>query len=163
MAEALRVERALAEEIAAELAAPRTTIAVLAALPLAGLLLGAALGARPLEVLLHTPAGLASLAVGAALEWLGLVWTARIVRAAADGEPVADPGHESGHEPGHEPGSESGSESGSEWGRESGRAPDRSGVDGPEEWRCGITRTRARTRSGPTRPSGAFRREVLPW
>ncbi|MFD4907028.1 type II secretion system F family protein [Kitasatospora purpeofusca] len=155
VAEALRVERALAEEIAAELAAPRTTIAVLAALPLAGLLLGAALGARPLEVLLHTPAGLASLAVGAALEGLGLVWTARIVRAAADGEPVAEPGHESGHEPG--------SESGSEWGRGSGRAPDRSGVDGPEEWRCGITRTRARTRTGPTRPSGAFRQEVLPW
>ncbi|WP_405005686.1 hypothetical protein OHV13_17195 [Kitasatospora purpeofusca] len=146
VAEALRVERALSEEIAAELAAPRTTIAVLAALPLAGLLLGAALGARPLEVLLHTPAGLASLAVGAALEGLGLVWTARIVGAAADGAPVAAPGHEAGHEPGHE----------------SGRAPGRSGVDRPEEWRCGISRTRARTRSGPARPSGAFRREVLP-
>ncbi|MDY0813801.1 type II secretion system F family protein [Kitasatospora purpeofusca] len=139
VAEALRVERALAEEIAAELAAPRTTIAVLAALPLAGLLLGAALGARPLEVLLHTPAGLASLAVGAALEGLGLVWTARIVRAAADGAPVAAEGDESG------------------------RASGVGGVDGPEEWRCGITRTGARTRSGPERPSGAFRREVLPW
>ncbi|WP_380286201.1 type II secretion system F family protein [Kitasatospora purpeofusca] len=85
VAEALRVERAFAEEIAAELAAPRTTIAVLAALPLAGLLLGAALGARPLEVLLHTPAGLACLVAGAALEALGLAWTARIVRAAAEG------------------------------------------------------------------------------
>ncbi|MFB8240585.1 type II secretion system F family protein [Kitasatospora purpeofusca] len=139
VAEALRVERALAEEIAAELAAPRTTIAVLAALPLAGLLLGAALGARPLEVLLHTPAGLASLVVGAVLEGLGLVWTARIVGAAADGALVAAPGHESG------------------------RAPGGDGGDGPEEWRCGITRTRARTRSGPARPSGAFRQEVLPW
>ncbi|MFJ4092313.1 type II secretion system F family protein [Kitasatospora sp. NPDC089913] len=143
VAEALRVERVLAEEIVGELAAPRTTIAVLAALPLAGLLLGAALGARPLEVLLHTSAGLASLVVGAVLEGLGLVWTTRIVGAAAAGAPVAAQGHESGDESSHE--------------------PRRGGVDGREEWRCGITRIRARTRSGPARPSGAFRREVLPW
>ncbi|MER5348958.1 hypothetical protein ABT093_01275 [Kitasatospora sp. NPDC002551] len=124
VAEALRVERALAEEIAAELAAPRTTIAVLAALPLAGLLLGAALGARPLEVLLHTPAGLACLVAGVTLEGLGLAWTARIVRAAAEGA--------------------------------LGAAPPREAEPPPEEWRCGISRTRAR----PGRPSGAFRREV---
>ncbi|MFJ2865167.1 type II secretion system F family protein [Kitasatospora sp. NPDC087314] len=85
VAEALRGERALAEEIAGELAGPRTTIAVLAALPAAGLLLGAALGARPVDVLLHTSAGLGCLAVGAALEGLGVLWTARIVRAAAQG------------------------------------------------------------------------------
>ncbi|MFB7614769.1 type II secretion system F family protein [Kitasatospora sp. NPDC056181] len=85
VAEALRGEQALAEEITAELAAPRTTIAVLAALPVVGLLLGVALGARPVAVLLHTPAGLACLAGGAALEGLGLAWTARIVRAAARG------------------------------------------------------------------------------
>ncbi|MGA5818544.1 type II secretion system F family protein [Kitasatospora sp. NPDC094028] len=85
VAEALRGERALAEEIAGELAGPRATIAVLAVLPAAGLLLGAALGARPLDVLLHTPAGLACLAVGTALEGLGVFWTARIVRAAARG------------------------------------------------------------------------------
>ncbi len=137
VAEALRVERALAEEIAAELAAPRTTIAVLAALPLAGLLLGAALGARPLEVLLHTPAGLVSLAAGAVLEGLGLAWTAHIVRAAAEGVLVAAPAREPDRTPG-------------------GGDPDR-----PEEWRCGISRTRARTRARPGRPSGAFRREVM--
>ncbi|MBD0693728.1 type II secretion system F family protein [Streptomyces sp. CBMA123] len=85
VAEALRGERALAEEIAGELAGPRATIAVLAALPGVGLLLGGALGARPLEVLLHTSAGLGCLAVGAALEGLGVFWTARIVRAAARG------------------------------------------------------------------------------
>ncbi|MFJ3214728.1 type II secretion system F family protein [Kitasatospora sp. NPDC086801] len=85
VAEALRGERALAEEIAGELAGPRTTIAVLAALPAAGLLLGAALGARPVDVLLHTPAGLGCLAAGAALEGLGVLWTARIVRSAARG------------------------------------------------------------------------------
>ncbi|MFC5665056.1 type II secretion system F family protein [Kitasatospora misakiensis] len=137
VAEALSVERALAEEIAGELAAPRTTIAVLAALPLAGLLLGAALGAQPLEVLLHTPAGLASLTAGAALEGLGLAWTARIVRTAAEGVLVAAPVREP------------------EW------SPGGGGTDEPEEWRCGITRTRARNRARPGRPSGAFRREVM--
>ncbi|MEU9042491.1 MULTISPECIES: type II secretion system F family protein [unclassified Kitasatospora] len=85
VAEALRGERALAEEIAGELAGPRATIAVLAALPAAGLLLGAALGARPLAVLLHTTAGLGCLAAGALLEGLGVFWTARIVRSAARG------------------------------------------------------------------------------
>ncbi|MFJ9695859.1 type II secretion system F family protein [Kitasatospora sp. NPDC101183] len=85
VAEALRGERALAEEIAGELAGPRATIAVLAALPAAGLLLGAGLGARPLDVLLHTPAGLGCLAAGAVLEGLGVFWTGRIVRAAARG------------------------------------------------------------------------------
>ncbi|MFF2142045.1 type II secretion system F family protein [Kitasatospora sp. NPDC058190] len=94
VAEALRGERALAEEIAGELAGPRTTIAVLAALPSAGLLLGGALGARPLNVLLHTSAGLGCLVAGAALEGLGVLWTARIVRAAARGalEPPRGPG-----------------------------------------------------------------------
>ncbi|MFD7450240.1 type II secretion system F family protein [Kitasatospora sp. NPDC059827] len=85
VAEALRGERALTEEIAGELAGPRATIAVLAALPGAGLLLGGALGARPVEVLLHTPAGLGCLGAGAVLEGLGVLWTARIVRSAAQG------------------------------------------------------------------------------
>ncbi|MGW7449457.1 type II secretion system F family protein [Kitasatospora sp. NPDC054795] len=92
VAEALRGERALAEEIAGELAGPRATIAVLAALPGIGLLLGAALGAHPLEVLLHTPAGLGCLVAGAALEGLGVLWTARIVRAAAHGALEDSPG-----------------------------------------------------------------------
>lgn len=90
LADALRAERALAEEIEGELAGPRTTVAVLAALPLVGLLLGAALGAEPVRILLHTPAGLACLVGGALLEAAGLAWTARIVRAAEDApEPAA--------------------------------------------------------------------------
>ncbi|MFD5461494.1 type II secretion system F family protein [Kitasatospora sp. NPDC127059] len=94
VAEALRGERALAEEITGELAGPRATIAVLAALPVAGLLLGSALGARPLEVLLHTSAGLGCLAMGAALEGLGVFWTARIVRVAGRGGLEASGGAE---------------------------------------------------------------------
>ncbi|WP_073807483.1 type II secretion system F family protein [Kitasatospora sp. CB01950] len=84
VADALRAERALAEEIAGELAGPRTTVIVLAALPAVGMGLGGALGAHPVQVLLHTPAGLLSLLAGAALEAAGIVWTARIVRAAED-------------------------------------------------------------------------------
>ncbi|MFJ4677194.1 type II secretion system F family protein [Kitasatospora sp. NPDC088783] len=84
VADALRAERALSEEIAGELAGPRTTMAVLAALPAVGLGLGAALGADPVHVLLHTPVGLFGLLVGAALETAGILWTARIVRSAED-------------------------------------------------------------------------------
>ncbi|MGW4383811.1 type II secretion system F family protein [Kitasatospora sp. NPDC004531] len=84
VADALRAERALAEEIAGELAGPRTTVIVLAALPAVGLGLGSALGAHPARILLHTPVGLLSLLAGAALEAAGIVWTARIVRAAED-------------------------------------------------------------------------------
>ncbi|PJN23208.1 type II secretion system F family protein [Kitasatospora sp. CB02891] len=84
VADALRAERALTEEIAGELAGPRTTVIVLAALPAVGMGLGSALGAHPAQVLLHTPAGLLSLLAGAALEVAGVVWTARIVRAAED-------------------------------------------------------------------------------
>ncbi|MEU3569481.1 type II secretion system F family protein [Kitasatospora sp. NPDC036755] len=92
VAEALRGERVLAEEIAGELAGPRATIAVLAALPGIGLLLGAALGARPSEILLHTPTGLGCLLAGAFLEGLGVLWTARIVRVAAHGALETLPG-----------------------------------------------------------------------
>ncbi|MFF2352506.1 type II secretion system F family protein [Kitasatospora sp. NPDC058115] len=136
VAEALRVERALEEEIGAELAAPRTTVAVLAALPLAGLLLGAALGARPLEVLLHTPAGLAALVAGAALEAVGLAWTGRIVRAAAEGPLGSAPVREPLREP---------------VGRPVRESPPPAG-----EWRCGISRVRSR----PGRPERAVRGEV---
>lgn len=82
VAEGLSAERALRESIRAELAGPRSTAVLLALLPLFGLGLGAALGADPLSVLLHTGSGLACLALGAALEAAGLAWTARIARGA---------------------------------------------------------------------------------
>jgi tight adherence protein B len=94
IADALRAERALAEEVSGELAGARATITLLAMLPVFGLGLGAALGARPVSVLLHTPTGLACLTAGALLEAAGLAWTARIVRAAEDspGRSRARPG-----------------------------------------------------------------------
>ncbi|WP_229758770.1 type II secretion system F family protein [Peterkaempfera bronchialis] len=82
VAEALRADCALRETVRGELAGPRTTALLLAVLPLFGLLLGSALGAEPLRMLLHTPAGLGCLAAGVALEAAGLAWTARIVRGA---------------------------------------------------------------------------------
>ncbi|MEU8541110.1 type II secretion system F family protein [Streptomyces sp. NPDC048717] len=77
---ALRAHRDQRERVRAQLAGAWATVGVLAVLPVAGLGLGAALGARPLRVLLHTPAGLGCLLVGGALEALGLWWASRIVR-----------------------------------------------------------------------------------
>jgi tight adherence protein B len=82
VAEGLRAERALHETVRAELAGPRSTAALLAALPVFGLLLGAGLGADPLRVLLHTPSGLACLLLGGLLEAAGIAWTASIARGA---------------------------------------------------------------------------------
>ncbi|MFJ6012555.1 type II secretion system F family protein [Streptomyces sp. NPDC092952] len=78
---ALRAEARGRAELRAQLAGAWSTVAVLALLPVLGLGLGAALGADPLRVLLHTPAGLACLATGGLLEAAGLRWAAGIVRA----------------------------------------------------------------------------------
>lgn len=77
---ALRGHHEQRERLRAELAGAWATVTVLAVLPLAGLALGTALGAAPLRVLLHTPAGLACLVGGGVLEAAGLWWAARIVR-----------------------------------------------------------------------------------
>jgi tight adherence protein B len=82
IAGALRAERGQREDLAAQLAGSRATAAVLALLPLFGLLMGSAMGADPLGVLLHSPAGAVCLVVGGLLEWAGLAWVAFLVRAA---------------------------------------------------------------------------------
>ncbi|RSS60725.1 type II secretion system F family protein [Streptomyces sp. WAC06614] len=81
---ALRADRDREESLRAELTGARSTAVVLAVLPVVGLLMGTAMGADPLRVLLHTPLGLACLVVGGLLELLGVLWCLRIVRA---GEP----------------------------------------------------------------------------
>ncbi|MFJ9647953.1 type II secretion system F family protein [Streptomyces sp. NPDC004244] len=78
---ALRAERDRREALRAQLAGARSTTAVLALLPLVGLLIGTGLGADPLRVLLHTPVGWGCLLAGGVLEGLGLLWCRRIVRA----------------------------------------------------------------------------------
>ncbi|MDI5969768.1 type II secretion system F family protein [Streptomyces sp. SL13] len=82
VAASLRAERSQREDLRAQLAGPKVTAAMLALLPAFGVLLGVSLGADPLRVLFRTPVGFACLVVGAALEWAGLAWTARIVRTA---------------------------------------------------------------------------------
>ncbi|AVV47340.1 hypothetical protein C6376_07590 [Streptomyces sp. P3] len=79
---ALRAERDQRADLRAQLAGPRATVVMLAGLPALGLLLGAALGADPLHVLLHTGAGLGCLLVGGVLEGAGAWWALRIVRKA---------------------------------------------------------------------------------
>ncbi|MGW3308827.1 type II secretion system F family protein [Streptomyces sp. NPDC001073] len=77
---ALRADRDQRADLRAQLAGARATVVMLAGLPVLGLLLGAAMGADPLRVLLHSGAGLACLVVGGLLEGLGLWWAMRIVR-----------------------------------------------------------------------------------
>ncbi|MFF8813796.1 type II secretion system F family protein [Streptomyces pactum] len=83
---ALRAEHEQREQLHAQLAGQRATAWVLAVLPVFVLLIGTLLGADPLGVLLHTPAGIACLVAGGLLEWAGLAWTGRLIRSAADRE-----------------------------------------------------------------------------
>ncbi|SFF71409.1 tight adherence protein B [Actinacidiphila alni] len=85
VAAALRADADQRDDLRAQLAGPRSTAVLLALLPLFGVVLGAGLGADPSKVLLHTPAGLLCLVAGGCLEWAGLAWTARIIRAAEGG------------------------------------------------------------------------------
>lgn len=85
--EGLRAERERRETVATELAGPRATAVMLAAMPLFGMLLGAGMGAKPLQLLLHTPLGNVCLVLGLALDLAGLWWTSRIVRTAAGEAP----------------------------------------------------------------------------
>ncbi|CAM5585656.1 Type II secretion system protein GspF domain-containing protein OS=Streptomyces alboniger OX=132473 GN=CP975_19325 PE=4 SV=1 [Streptomyces alboniger] len=79
---ALRSERDQRAELRAQLAGARSTAVMLAGLPVLGLLMGSALGAEPLRVLLHTGVGLGCLAAGGVLEGAGAWWALRIVRGA---------------------------------------------------------------------------------
>ncbi|MFF4708590.1 type II secretion system F family protein [Streptomyces sp. NPDC001297] len=79
---ALRAERDQRADLRAQLSGARATVVLLAALPALGLLLGSAMGADPLRVLLHTGAGLGCLAAGAVFEGAGMWWAVRIVRGA---------------------------------------------------------------------------------
>ncbi|WP_245600838.1 type II secretion system F family protein [Streptomyces sulphureus] len=81
----LQAEREQREELRAQLAGPWATVAVLAMLPVLGLVLGSAMEAEPLQVLFHTPSGLVCLLLGGLFEGAGLWWTCAIVRAAERG------------------------------------------------------------------------------
>ncbi|MEU6034396.1 type II secretion system F family protein [Actinomadura sp. NPDC047616] len=82
LADALRDEEEQRQEIAAQLAGPKATARLLSGLPLLGLAMAAALGAKPLAFLFGTIPGLGCLATGVTLDVLGMWWTSRLARAA---------------------------------------------------------------------------------
>lgn len=75
VAEALRASHKVDQTVAGELAAPRMTGRLLAALPAFGLMLGYLLGGDPVGFLLEQPWGNLCLLVGTALACGGLIWT----------------------------------------------------------------------------------------
>ena len=76
------VAKAERGEIQAELASTKATIAVLAALPIAGMFLGSVLGASPLTWLISSTFGRACLLLAVVLEGIGLFWIRRLIRGA---------------------------------------------------------------------------------
>jgi tight adherence protein B len=83
LAGAWRDDEQVRREVSAQLAGPRATAILLAALPLVGLAMGAALGTDPFALLRRPSVVLAVLVPGLLLEAAGLLWTARITRRAA--------------------------------------------------------------------------------
>jgi tight adherence protein B len=72
-----------AGQVHAKMAGPRSSALVLAALPAVGVLLGEAMGAQPLHVLLHTGLGSAMLLLGVGLTCAGIALTARLTSGVA--------------------------------------------------------------------------------
>ncbi|MFD9941479.1 type II secretion system F family protein [Nonomuraea sp. NPDC059023] len=84
VAHALRAAQAHRQDVAAQLAGPRTTARLLAGLPVLGVGMAAAMGMRPLDFLFGGVPGLACLGAGVLLDLGGLWWTGRMARAALD-------------------------------------------------------------------------------
>ncbi|MDF5754867.1 type II secretion system F family protein [Spongiactinospora sp. TRM90649] len=78
----LRAAQTHRQDTSAQLAGPRATARLLAALPLLGLLMATGLGMNPLAFLFGDPIGLATLAAGLSLNACGLWWTGRLVARA---------------------------------------------------------------------------------
>ncbi|MDT4902298.1 MAG: tight adherence protein [Pseudonocardiales bacterium] len=68
--------------VAVALAGPRSSASVLSGLPVLGIALGAAMGARPLTFLTGAPAGKVLCCVGVLLDVAGVFWMRRIVHRA---------------------------------------------------------------------------------
>ena len=80
--EDVQARRAQARVVASALAGPRSSAALLAGLPVLGILLGTAMQAHPLGILFDTPGGRLLLCVGVLLDVAGVVWTGRLIVSA---------------------------------------------------------------------------------
>jgi tight adherence protein B len=78
VADALRADEVVQRQVAAGLASARATARVMAGLPVLGLALGHAVGARPVAFLTGGPPGWLCLALGLALAIGGLTWVERL-------------------------------------------------------------------------------------
>lgn len=78
----LRAAEHLRAAVQAQTAGTRATAWLLAGLPLAGICLGISMGVDPVEVMLHTPVGAASVLGALVLQLAGLGWSARLVSGA---------------------------------------------------------------------------------
>jgi tight adherence protein B len=65
----------------AALAGAHASAAVVAVLPVVGVVLGATMGLHPISILLHTPVGQLLCCLGTAFDAAGVLWTGRIVAA----------------------------------------------------------------------------------
>lgn len=83
VADALQDEIELSREVASIMAGPRATVHVLAGLPVIGLLLGTAIGARPIAFLFGSALGVGCVLGAVVLDALGVAWSRRIARRAA--------------------------------------------------------------------------------
>ncbi|MFC4112657.1 type II secretion system F family protein [Nonomuraea zeae] len=82
VAATLRTAQVHRQDVAAQLAGPRTTARMLAILPALGLLMAAALNMHPLDFLFGGLPGLMCLTTGIALDACGLWWTNRMAARA---------------------------------------------------------------------------------
>ncbi|MET0233919.1 MAG: type II secretion system F family protein [Kibdelosporangium sp.] len=71
-----------ARQTYAKMAGPRASAAVLAALPVGGVVMGEAMGAHPVHVLSATGLGQTVLVLGVALVCAGVLWSARLTQRA---------------------------------------------------------------------------------
>jgi tight adherence protein B len=78
----LRARADLAHAVTGAVAGARASAALLAGLPVLGLLLGAAMGARPLDFLTGSGAGRLVCCLGVLLDSAGVIWTQRLVARA---------------------------------------------------------------------------------
>jgi tight adherence protein B len=83
VADALQDEIDVSRDVTSTLAGPRATVQLLAGLPVLGLLLGTAIGARPLDFLLGSGPGVGCLLTAASLDASGIAWARAIERRAS--------------------------------------------------------------------------------